>query len=563
MKSEYLSHEIFPEIFRRFFMKPLVYNLGSPNMSVDRIDRDIYKSMEISLLDSFDDSADGFSKINNDPLLRNHNKALYKLRNIIRVLGLWQPKDSHLVLKFYPLLIVAIIGFPIILFFVSSVVKIKGYDILYKGEYSITSMLITILTLLTYWFGVQYFKDGHLYELISAMFAINENDLISPLPKIISNVEIRETLVKPRSVSLQDSGFRRQSGVAFLEPPKFHANIENIRLKSGSDPGFLINNSINSTLFDQLDDSTEIKRDDKDKLKPEVVSLYSEYLIFHLIFATIFSLIILICVGYFHSDSYSLGSRYTSPVLMFHRVFGLAIHLCVTLFFCFICHLHVLDIDRHCGFYKSEFRDFSHLLKLQTTSRESLTAFVDFMVEDYLRLSRLTRKTSKLFRRMISANLLLSLLQAVLSLFIVMQLGSSISTNQLWEIVWIGVLSAIYLFEAVWCMYAAARINHNYFNVLRLASEYFCRLKFSSSSMLLDPTIKTQLETQRLSCTQVDVVYLQNITWGLLNLVTHRPLGISLYGLVLNRNFFFTIASPITAFVLFVIQRHIQTSESE
>jgi hypothetical protein len=42
-------------------------------------------------------------------------------------------------------------------------------------------------------------------------------------------------------------------------------------------------------------------------------------------------------------------------------------------------------------------------------------------------------------------------------------------------------------------------------------------------------------------------------------MVNQRPIGVSLFGIMLNRNFFLSLVSPVAAFGLFLSQRYLTT----
>ena len=54
-----------------------------------------------------------------------------------------------------------------------------------------------------------------------------------------------------------------------------------------------------------------------------------------------------------------------------------------------------------------------------------------------------------------------------------------------------------------------------------------------------------------------DMIYLQNTCAALCTLVNFRPIGVSLWGVTMNRQFFLSLISPLAAFALFLSQRYL------
>ena len=508
--------------------------------------------------------------------------------------------------RFYIFITISLIIIsPWIMFFVSlAIPSLSSYSAL-NSDFSFPFGLFNLLSIITYILGFLYFQTSHFYDLLNTMFVLKENSVKNIKRASKMHPSNNSKITQMQSTNTRDIAannqppphIRKKSSNFYLEPPitkmspiksrrtslsvgagtisspiKRPANIVGsinspkltriVEEESNSDNSYsiLVGDPTNIII-----DPVEIEDDEfnwDDCLDAKLLEKLSKELLIWWAVTVIISVACLILAISIHSHAWDYTRPFTSFWLLIQRIVCIAQNSFLGLFFSFVCQLHGFDVDRHAGFYKKELNINQLYLQTHVGARDDMKSFVTFMFEDFLRIAKFTRITSKAFRRMFAFNIVLSLLQALLTMYLATQEATN-SRDYLSEILWLLIPSLAYLFQTIGCMFAAAKVNHKYLAIVRLSSEYVCRVKLTSSGEAFPASLGIVPENpivDNSSSTTNDVLYFQNLTSSLAELVIHRSVGISLYGIVLNRNFFFTISSPMAAYIFFVIQRRIQVA---
>jgi hypothetical protein len=119
-----------------------------------------------------------------------------------------------------------------------------------------------------------------------------------------------------------------------------------------------------------------------------------------------------------------------------------------------------------------------------------LECVLDDMSGMYLRACRLMRATSKYFRQFLAVTLLVLVADAFLSISRLINDLTTATPNirELWF--FLPTLFTFAVFVA--CLGAAAKMNHKYFDILRLGSELMCRLQRTRVTGLSGESLQQQ-----------------------------------------------------------------------
>ena len=285
------------------------------------------------------------------------------------------------------------------------------------------------------------------------------------------------------------------------------------------------------------------------------------------------------------------------------RIFTFSIYSIFSRHFILVCGCHTLDVEQHLLRYKlalksSFFSDealrqiFADAAELGGSSdgdsagsgslvnrssnaalglslRLALEGFFHELTSEFLRMNKLVRATSKAFRAFVGIAITLSFVEALISVWIYITSSTDPKSPHTWDQFWLLVPCTLYFYMSSACLYSAAKINHMGMNISRLGVELQCGLRTIFANIRVSPAaagasageldnddrilpldISAALSTH-------DMIYLQNTCAALCTLVNFRPIGVSLWGVTMNRQFFLSLISPLAAFALFLSQRYL------
>jgi hypothetical protein len=376
---------------------------------------------------------------------------------IMRVLGLWSTPDaSALTRVVFPALlcIVFLIG-PWAALFIHLIDSDISRTGVFSGTFEIPLMMLNIVATATFFFVRRYLDGQHLSELIVCTFHHNTAEHVLSAPPSPSYRSLPLQSV-PQDVS-DDATERTDVDVQFATLANFRARAQ-LEIRAW-------------IVFEVL-----------------ALASFIPFSVYHTNDSPSIVLVVYqTCQRMYTFSIYSIYMRLFSLVRKCISVFqGQFVIFSHFRFLVQICSCHCLDVEEHIARYKLAIQSklfspavaFNLVEPITLTIRikmlcDAVEQFFNDLMSDYIRIGKISRGTSNNFRAFVGLSLLVSFVEAIISVYLYVSTSSDPNSSQTWLDFWLLIPCLLHFLISSAALYSAAKVQ------ILLSFVWFCLILYS------------------------------------------------------------------------------------